>query len=61
MPVHEDHAAERPESPAAKRQRKLVQKMSEEARSAVLRQCGRRYLRLLSLGCFGRRLGFRLC
>jgi hypothetical protein len=26
----------------------------------VLRQRGRRYLRLLSLGCFGRRLSFRL-
>jgi hypothetical protein len=30
-------------------------------RSAVLRRHGRRYLRLLRLGCFGRRLGFRLC
>jgi hypothetical protein len=29
-------------------------------RSAVLRQRGRRYLRLLSPGCFGRRLGIRL-
>jgi hypothetical protein len=29
-------------------------------RSAVLRQRGRRYLRLLSLGYFGRRLVFRL-
>jgi hypothetical protein len=29
-------------------------------RSAVLGQRGRRYLRLLSLECFGRRLGFRL-
>jgi hypothetical protein len=31
LPVPEDQAAERPESPAAKRQRKLVQKTSEEA------------------------------
>jgi hypothetical protein len=31
LPVPEDQAAERPESPAAKRQRELVQKMSEEA------------------------------
>jgi hypothetical protein len=30
-PVPEDLAAERPESPAAKRQRELVQKTSEEA------------------------------
>jgi hypothetical protein len=29
--------------------------------NAVLRRRRRRYLRLLSLGCFGRRLGFRLC
>jgi hypothetical protein len=29
--------------------------------NTVLRRCRRRYLRLLSLGCFGRRLGFRLC
>jgi hypothetical protein len=31
LPVPEDRAAERPESPAAKRQRELVQKTSEEA------------------------------
>jgi hypothetical protein len=31
LPVPEDQAAERPESPAAKRQRELVQKMSEKA------------------------------
>jgi hypothetical protein len=31
LPVHEDQAAKRPESPAAKRQRELVQKMSEDA------------------------------
>jgi hypothetical protein len=31
LPVPEDQAARRPESPAAKRQRELVQKMSEEA------------------------------
>jgi hypothetical protein len=31
LPVPEDQAAERPESPAAKRQRELVQKTSEEA------------------------------
>jgi hypothetical protein len=48
LPVPEDQAAERPESPAAKR------------RSAALWRRGRRYLRLLSLGCFGRRLGFWL-
>jgi hypothetical protein len=30
-------------------------------RSALLRRRRRRYLRLLCLGCFGRRLGFRLC
>jgi hypothetical protein len=29
--VPEDEAARRPESPAAKRQRELVQKMSEDA------------------------------
>jgi hypothetical protein len=28
-------------------------------RSVVLRQRGRRYLRLLSPGCFGQKLGFR--
>jgi hypothetical protein len=28
--------------------------------SVVLRRHRQRYLRLLSLGCFGRRLGFRL-
>jgi hypothetical protein len=31
LPIPEDQAAERPESPAAKRQRELVQKTSEEA------------------------------
>jgi hypothetical protein len=31
LPVPEDQAARRPESPAAKRQRELVQKMSEDA------------------------------
>jgi hypothetical protein len=31
LPVPEDQAVERPESPAAKRQRELVQKTSEEA------------------------------
>jgi uncharacterized membrane protein YdbT with pleckstrin-like domain len=31
LPAPEDQAAERPESPAAKRQRELVQKTSEEA------------------------------
>jgi hypothetical protein len=31
LPVPEDQAARRPESPAARRQRELVQKMSEEA------------------------------
>jgi hypothetical protein len=31
LPVPEDQVAERPESPAAKRQRELVQKTSEEA------------------------------
>jgi hypothetical protein len=31
LPVPEDQATERPESPAAKRQRELVQKMSEKA------------------------------
>jgi hypothetical protein len=31
LPVPEDQAAERPESPTAKRQRELVQKTSEEA------------------------------
>jgi hypothetical protein len=69
LPVPEDQASRRPESPAAKRQWELVQKTLEEAlrrglearRSAALRRRGRRYLRLLSLGCFGRRLGFRLC
>jgi hypothetical protein len=30
-------------------------------RSVVLRQRGRRYLQLLSRGCFGRKLGFRWC
>jgi hypothetical protein len=30
-------------------------------RNAVLRWRRRRYLWLLSLGCFGRRLSFRLC
>jgi hypothetical protein len=31
LPLSEDQAAKRPESPAAKRQRELVQKMSEDA------------------------------
>jgi hypothetical protein len=31
LPVPEDQAARRPESPAAKRQRELVQKTSEDA------------------------------
>jgi hypothetical protein len=31
LSILEDHAAERPESPAAKRQQELVQKTSEEA------------------------------
>jgi hypothetical protein len=35
LPVPEDQAAKRPESPAAKRQRELVQKTSEDAL-----QCG---------------------
>jgi hypothetical protein len=64
LPVPEDQAARRPESPAAKRQRELVQKMSEDAlrcgleaqRSAAASQA--RMPGLLSLGCSGRRLGF---
>jgi hypothetical protein len=40
LPVPEDHAAERPESPAAKRQRELVQKTLEEAlRRGLEAQC----------------------
>jgi hypothetical protein len=67
LPVPEDQAARRPESPTTKRQRswcrRCRRKLSDVVwrRSVVLRRRGRRYLRLLSLGCFGRRLGFRLC
>jgi hypothetical protein len=40
LPVLEDQAAERPESPAAKRQRELVQKASVEAlRRGLEAQC----------------------
>jgi hypothetical protein len=54
LPVPEDQAARRPESPAAKRQWELVQK------SVVLQWRRRGCLRLLSLRFFGRRLGFQL-
>jgi hypothetical protein len=67
LPVPEGQAAERPESPAAKRQQELVQKTSEEAlrRGLEAQRCAEaaraKIPAALSLGCFGRRLGFQLC
>jgi hypothetical protein len=66
LPVPEDQVARRPDSPAAKRKwswcRRRWRMLSDvDWRCSVVLQRRRQgCLRLLSLGCFGRRLGFRL-
>jgi hypothetical protein len=65
LPVPEDQAARRPESPAAKRQRELVQKTSEDAlrrgleaqHSAAVAQA--RMPAAIKPRVFWRRLGFQ--